>query len=108
SPGTQCALGLFVFVVRKTGDVTMFHSLRQIMQGVRGPFASARQTQRPRPQPRQLVLEKLEDRLVPSTSSAISIQHPGGLTYTSSTEREWYTVNQATHQVVEFQYTTRR
>jgi hypothetical protein len=43
-------------------------------------------------------LEQLDERLVLSTlSSAISIPHPGG------TERDWYTVDRSTYQVVEFQ-----
>jgi hypothetical protein len=52
----------------------------------------------------RLQVEALEDRLVPSStwSSAISIPHPYG------TERDWYSVDQNTFQVVEFQGTTRR
>jgi hypothetical protein len=49
----------------------------------------------------------LEDRLVPSGTgggSAISIYHPGFIPFT---ERDWYTIDQATQQVVEFQGTTR-
>jgi hypothetical protein len=79
----------------------MYHSLRQFIQGLRRPSASGRQTQRPRPLPRRLVLENLEDRLVPSTSSAISIQQDSG------TERDWFTVDRTSNQVVEFQGTTR-
>ena len=71
---------------------------------------AAASTRRPaRPQ-----LEQLDDRLVPSTvglSSAISINHTfyfQGIRY-SWTERDWYTIDQATpaHQVVEFEGTTR-
>jgi hypothetical protein len=51
-------------------------------------------------------LEQLGERLVPSASSAISIYHPLG--WLSYTERDWFTVDQSTTQVVEFQGTTRR
>jgi hypothetical protein len=50
------------------------------------------------------LLEQLEGRLVPSTtglSSAISISHPGSI------ERDWYTVDQRSNTLVEFQGTRR-
>src|SRR5205807_1039882 len=51
-------------------------------------------------------LEQLDERLVPSTlSSAISFQYNGG--WVSFTERDWYTVDQANGQVVEFAGTNR-
>jgi hypothetical protein len=51
-------------------------------------------------------LEPLGDRVVPSTvSSAISIYHPLGRF--SFTEMDWFTIDQSTHQVVEFSGTTR-
>jgi hypothetical protein len=53
-------------------------------------------------------LEQLDERLVPSLSSAISIYHPGSLYSLPWTERDWYTTDQSTGQVVEFQGTTRR
>lgn len=55
-----------------------------------------------RPRPYRPQLEPLDERLVPSTlSSAITIQHSGW------TEQDWYTIDQNTGQVVEFQGTTR-
>jgi hypothetical protein len=53
-------------------------------------------------------LEQLDQRLVPSTtgsSSAISINHSLG--QFSFTERDWFTIDQSTTKVVEFQGTTR-
>jgi hypothetical protein len=58
----------------------------------------------------RLLLEQLDDRLVLSSgglSSAISIYHPATLYTLAWTERAWYTVDQATNQVVEYQGTTR-
>jgi hypothetical protein len=52
-----------------------------------------------------LQLEQLGDRLVPSTlglSSAIHINHP------TFVERDWYSIDQFTHQVVEVQGVTRK
>jgi hypothetical protein len=54
----------------------------------------------------QLCVENLEDRLVPSASSAISVLHAIGYNQTT-TEHDWYTVDRNTGQVVEFQETTR-
>jgi hypothetical protein len=53
----------------------------------------------------RLQLEHLGARLVPSTlglSSAIHINHP------TFVERDWYSIDQSTHQVVEFQGTSRK
>src|SRR5262249_33026845 len=54
----------------------------------------------------QLRVESLENRLVPSASSAISVLHATGQNQTT-TEHDWYTVDQSTLQVVEFKETTR-
>jgi hypothetical protein len=54
----------------------------------------------------RLGVETLEDRLVPSASSAISVLHAIGYNQTT-TEHDWYTVDRSTGQVVEFQETTR-
>jgi hypothetical protein len=73
--------------------------------------AHRRQTVRPQ-------LEQLDDRLVLSswgTGSAISIYHPGswhsspwgGYYSLPWTERDWYTIDQTTNQLVEFQGTSR-
>ena len=67
-------------------------------------FRRARQTKAAsgnRPRPYRPQLEQLDERLVPSTlSSAITIQHSGW------TEWDWFTVDQTTGQVAEFQGTT--
>jgi hypothetical protein len=63
----------------------------------------------PRHAPRrsvQLEIEHLHDRIVPSASSAISVLHATGYNQTM-TEHDWFTVDQSTHHVVEFQETTR-
>jgi hypothetical protein len=58
-----------------------------------------------RRRPVRLQLEELGDRIVPSASSAISIYHPLG--QFSYTERDWYSIDRTTNQVVEFQGTSR-
>jgi hypothetical protein len=75
----------------------MKHSLRWLRRAQQTKAASGS-----RPRPYRPQLEQLDERLVPSTlSSAISIQHSGW------TERDWYTIDQSTSQVVEFQGTIR-
>jgi hypothetical protein len=61
-----------------------------------------------RPRPFRPQVEQLDERLVPSGfGSAISIQHNWGL-FGNWTERDWFTVDQATGHVVEFSGTSRR
>jgi hypothetical protein len=54
-------------------------------------------------------LEQLDERLLLSLSSAISIPHSISFhgTMFTWTERDWYTADQSTHQIVEYQGTSR-
>jgi hypothetical protein len=71
-------------------------------------FRSHRSTQPTSPRRRSvhLQIEQLHDRLLPSASSAISVLHATGYNQTT-TEHDWYTIDQSTRHVVEFQETTR-
>jgi hypothetical protein len=81
-------------------DFPLFRSLQSLSR--RTQAAKVRRSDRKV----QLRVESLEDRLVPSASSAISVLHATGQNQTT-TEHDWYTVDQSTLQVVEFQETTR-